>query len=214
MSLLLTDEQRMLSDSLKAFLEAEVHPHEAEADRSGTVPPELARQITERALEMGFFAVNLPESVGGGGLDYRTLAVFERTLGSSSYALSGLLGRPTELLMACEGDQVARYLDPCVKGERFECFALTEPGAGSDIMSMKTRAKADGNSYVINGTKHFISSAMKPDFAIVFAQTGVDETPKGPRKRVSAFWSTSARPASRCTAAPSRRRSGPIRTTT
>jgi acyl-CoA dehydrogenase len=72
-------------------------------------------------------------------------------------------------------------------GEKHECFALTEPGAGSDIMAMKTRAVADGDDYVINGSKHFISTPCIPDFAILFAVTGVDETERGPRKRISAF---------------------------
>ena len=94
---------------------------------------------------------------------------------------------PTEILMACEGEQVERYLMPCVRADKRECFALTEPGAGSDIMSMATRAVADGGDYVLNGSKHFISTPVKPDFAIIFAATGVDETPKGERKRVTAF---------------------------
>ena len=182
-----TDEQRMILDSLKAFMEQEIFPHETEADRAGMVPPELCRQIREKAIEMGFFAMNLPESVGGGGLDYTTMGLVERQLGKAGWALSGNVGRPTELLLACEGDQVERYLAPAVSGERHECFALTEPGAGSDIMSMKTRAVKDGDDYVINGYKHFISAHVKPDFAILFAVTGEDETPRGPRKRVTAF---------------------------
>jgi alkylation response protein AidB-like acyl-CoA dehydrogenase len=90
-------------------------------------------------------------------------------------------------LLACEGEQVDKYLAPCVTGEKHECFALTESGAGSDIMSMATKAVADGDDYVINGSKHFISTPVLPDFAILFAATGVDETLKGPRKRVTAF---------------------------
>lgn len=183
----LTDEQTMLLDSLASFLEDEIYPHEAEADRSGEVPVEIGERIKARAIEMGFFAANLPESVGGGGLDYTTLGLMERELGKASYGLAGHIARPTELLLACEGDQVERYLTPCVRGEKHECFALTEPGAGSDIMSMSTRAVADGDSYIINGSKHFISSPCVPDFAVLFAVTGIDETPRGERKRISAF---------------------------
>ncbi len=182
-----TDEQRMLLESVRAFLDAEIYPYEGEIDRKGEVPPELGDRITARALEMGFYAANLPESVGGGGLDFMTLALIERELGKSSYALHGYIGRPTELLLACEGEQVERYLMPCVRAEKRECFALTEPGAGSDIMSMATRAIRDGDDYIINGSKHFISTVGVPDFAIVFAATGVDETPRGERKRVTAF---------------------------
>jgi len=184
---LMTDEQRMLLDSLKAFMDQELYPHEVEVDRAGEVPAELGERIATRAKEMGFYAFNLPEAVGGGGLDNATRALFERQLGKTTHALHEFVGRPTEILMACAGDQIERYLTPCVTGERTECFALTEPGAGSDIMSMQTRARADGDDWIINGTKHFISCVKEPDFAIVFAATGVDETPKGERKRVTAF---------------------------
>lgn len=183
----LTDEQTMLLASLRAFLDKEIYPYEAEADRKGEVPIERCEQIKQRAIEMGFFAANLPVSVGGGGLDYTTLGLIERELGKVSYALAGNIGRPTELLLACEGDQIEKYLTPCITGAKHECFALTEPGAGSDIMAMTTKAVADGDDYVINGNKHFISSPCLPDFAILFATTGVDETAKGPRKRVTAF---------------------------
>ncbi len=183
----ITDEQRMILDSLRAFLENEIYPYEAETDRAGEVPEELGNQIKEKAIDMGFFAANLPESVGGGGLDYTTLGLIERELGKVSYGLGGLIARPTELLLACEGNQIDRYLMPCVSGEKHEVFALTEPGAGSDIMAMATRAVRDGDDYIINGSKHFISSPCLPDFAIVFAVTGMDETKRGPRKRVTTF---------------------------
>lgn len=187
MNLQITEEQRMFLDSLGAFVEQEIFPYEVEADRAGMVPVELCEQIKTRAIEMGFYAANLPEAVGGAGLDYATLGLMERELGKASYGLAGNIARPTELLMACEGDQVESYLNPCVTGEKHECFALTEPGAGSDIMAMTTRAVADGDDYLITGNKHFISSPCLPDFAIVFAVTGMDETPRGPRKRVTAF---------------------------
>ncbi len=183
----LTDEQTMLLDSLRSFLDEEIYPYEAEADRLGAVPTDRGERIKQRAIEMGFFAANLPVEVGGGGLDYTTLGLMERELGKVSYGLGAHIGRPTELLLACEGEQVDKYLAPCVTGEKHECFALTEPGAGSDIMSMATKAVADGDDYVINGSKHFISTPVLPDFAILFAATGVDETPRGPRKRVTAF---------------------------
>ena len=183
----LTDEQTMLLDSLRAFLDEEIYPYEAEADRLGEVPVERGERIKQQAIEMGFFAANLPESVGGGGLDYTTLGLMERELGKVSYGLGAHIARPTELLLACVVEQIDKYLAPCVTGEKHECFALTEPGAGSDIMSMATKAVVDGDDYVINGSKHFISTPVLPDFAILFAVTGTDETPKGPRKRVTAF---------------------------
>ena len=183
----LTEEQSMIIDSLRGFLEQEIYPFEAEADRTGIVPEELGNHIKRKAIEMGFYAANLPESVGGGGLDYTTLGLIERELGKASYGLAGHIARPTEILLACEGEQREKYLLPCVTGEKHESFALTEPGAGSDIMSMTTRAVRDGDDFVINGAKHFISTPCLPDFAIVFAVTGTTETEKGPRKQVTAF---------------------------
>ncbi len=184
---LLNEEQRLIQASFRAFVEAELRPHEAEADRSGEVPPALGAAIKEKAIKMGFYAANLPESVGGGGLDYVSLAVMEREFGRTSFGLHAFVHRPSEILMACKGAQRERYLLPCVRGEKHEFFALTEPGAGSDIMSMHTRAVRDGGDWVINGTKHFISSPVPADFAILFAVTGEEETSRGPRKRITAF---------------------------
>jgi len=187
MDLELTEEQRMLSESVRAFVSRELLPHESDVEKQGEVAAELGQQITQKALEVGLYAANLPESVGGGGLDCASLAIVEREFGKVSHALQGFAWRPTELLMACEGEQVERYLQPCVKAEKTECFAITEPGAGSDIMSMATRAERVGDDWVINGSKHFVSSHILPDFAIVFAATGVDQSERGPRKRVTAF---------------------------
>ena len=187
MDLELTDEQRMLAESVRAFVSRELLPHEVDVEKLGEVPPDLGLQITQKALEVGLYAAHLPESVGGGGLDCANLAILEREFGKVSHALQGFAWRPTELLMACEGEQVERYLQPCVRAEKTECFAITEPGAGSDIMSMATRAERAGDDWVINGSKHFVSSHILPDFAIVFAATGVDQSERGPRKRVTAF---------------------------
>ena len=104
----ITEEQTMILGSLKAFMEKEIYPYEAETDRAGKVPEELGNQIKERSIETGFFACNLPESVGGGGLDYTTLGLIERELGKVSYGLGAFIARPTELLLACEGDQIER----------------------------------------------------------------------------------------------------------
>ena len=183
----LTHEQEMLRDTVRRFMTEEIFPHEDEVDRQGFVPLDLGRQIERRAIEVGLFAANLPESVGGGGLDYKSMAVVEREYGKSSHALHSWIGRPTEILLACVDDQIERYLLPCVRAEKRELFALTEPEAGSDIMAMKTQARRDGDDWILNGSKHFISGPVMPDFAIVFAATGSDETPRGPRKRVTAF---------------------------
>ena len=89
MDYLLTEEQRMLIASIRAFVEQELRPHEAECDRLGEVPGALGEQIVKRALEMGFYAANLPEEVGGGGLDYMSLALMEREFGKTSFGLHG-----------------------------------------------------------------------------------------------------------------------------
>lgn len=187
MTIALNHEAEMLLRTVRSFLEAEIYPHEAEVDRLGMVPEELGRQIEARAKEAGLFAANLPEEVGGGGLGYSAMHLIEREYGRTSHALHAWIARPTEILLACEGDQRARYLLPCVRGEKRELFALTEPEAGSDVMGMKSFARRDGADWVLNGSKHFISGPCMPDFAIVFAATGEDETPRGPRKRITAF---------------------------
>ncbi len=187
MDIALSHENELLLHSVRSFLEAEIYPHEDLVDREGEVPEDLGRQIEARAKEVGLYASNLPESVGGGGLGYAAMAVVEREYGKTSHALHSWIGRPTELLLACEGDQIERYLSPCVSGEKRELFALTEPDAGSDVMGMKSKAVRDGDDWILNGSKHFISGPRMPDFAIVFAATGQDETPRGPRKRITAF---------------------------
>ncbi|MDS9947270.1 MAG: acyl-CoA dehydrogenase, partial [Planktomarina sp.] len=102
-------------------------------------------------------------------------------------ALNHFFGRPQNILMACEGEQIQRYLMPAVRGERMDALAMTEPGAGSDIRGMKCSAQRNGGDWIVNGTKHFISGADHADFLIVFIATGEDQTPKGPKKRITAF---------------------------
>ena len=187
MSLDVSHENELLLGTVRAFMEENFYPHEDEVDRSGEVPEDLGRQIEARAKEVGLYACNLPEDVGGGGLSLRAQHLIEREYGKTSHALHSWAARPTEILLACEGDQRERYLLPCVRGQKRELFALTEPEAGSDAMGMKTNARRDGDDWVLNGSKHFISGPCMPDFAIVFAATGEDETPRGPRKRVTAF---------------------------
>ncbi len=181
------NETSMLLKTVKRFVEEELYPHEEEVDKNGFVPLELGKDIEKKSKEIGLFSSNLPESVGGGGLDYESMMIIEREFGKTSHALHSWCARPTEILLECKDDQIKSYLDPCVKGEKRELFALTEPEAGSDIMSMKTNAKWDGKNWILNGSKHFISGPVMPDFAIVFASTGEDITEKGTRKRVTAF---------------------------
>jgi acyl-CoA dehydrogenase len=183
----LDDEQRAIVDTTRTFVTRELYPHEDEVDRLGDVPAELVEEIRGKAMKAGLYAANMPEELGGGGLDAVGMTLVERELGRASYALQWLVARPSNILQACQGEQRERYLLPAIRGERHDCLAMSEPGAGSDIRSMTTRAVRDGAEYVIDGTKHFISNADKSDFGIVFAATGSEDTSQGPKKQITAF---------------------------
>ncbi len=183
----LSHEQQLLVDTVRAFVERELYPYEDEVERTDAVRPELREQITRRAIEQGLYAANMPEALGGGGLDVLSLTLMERELGRASFALQYLVARPSNILQACVGEQRARYLLPCIRGERIDCLAMTEPDAGSDLRGMKCKAERAGDDYLINGTKHFISHADLADFVILFAATGVEDTPRGPKKKITAF---------------------------
>jgi acyl-CoA dehydrogenase len=183
----LSDEQRMLVDTVRAFVDKELMPYETEVERQDRVRPELIAQIRERAKAAGLYAANMPEELGGGGLDALGVALMERELGRTSFALQYAVARPSNILRACKGEQIERYLLPAIRGERVECLAMTEPGAGSDLRSMKTRAVREGEHFILNGTKHFISYADVADFAILFAASGEEETRKGSKKKITAF---------------------------
>ena len=183
----LTEEHSMIIESARVFVEQELYPHEEEVEATDAVRPEILKQITAKALEMGFYAANMPEELGGGGLDAVSLCLLERELGRASFALQYAVARPSNILQACVGDQIENYLLPAIRGEKVDCLAMTEPDAGSDVRSMKCRAVRDGDDYVINGIKHFISHADVADYVILFAATGEEETPRGPKKLITTF---------------------------
>lgn len=183
----ISTEQEMIANTVRSFVEKEIYPHEELVERSGEVPAEIAQDIKQKTLELGFYACNFPESVGCAGLNHMDFALVERELGRGSMALNHFFGRPQNILMACKGEQIERYLMPAVRGERMDALAMTEPGAGSDVRGMKCSAVQEGTDWIVNGTKHFISGADHADFIIVFIATGEDQTPKGPKKRITAF---------------------------
>ncbi|MEM6942517.1 MAG: acyl-CoA dehydrogenase family protein [Pseudomonadota bacterium] len=187
METLLSEEQRMLSDTVRDFTEKELIPHEPILEKTGELPRELEMDLRRRGMELGLHACNMPESVGGAGLDCVSFSLVEKGLGRASLALAECIRRPSNILAACEGEQVAHFLEPVMRGEKRDCIAMTEPGAGSDLKGMKTSARRDGNGWIINGTKHFISNAEISDFVVLFAATGEEETAKGKRKRISTF---------------------------
>ena len=183
----LSEEQEMIVTTVRSFVENELYPHEAAVERSGAVPKDLARAIKRKTMDLGFYACNFPESVGGPGLSHLDFCLVERELGRASMALTHFFGRPQNILMACKGEQVERYLLPAVRGEKMDALAMTEPGAGSDVRGMRCSAVRDGEDWVVNGTKHFISGAEHADFVIVFVATGEDATDRGPKKRITTF---------------------------
>jgi acyl-CoA dehydrogenase len=189
----ISDEQRMVIETTRQFVERELYPHEAEVERSGVLRDDLRRELKAKALAAGLYAANMPAEVGGAGLDTVSWVLYEKELGRTSYALHwSCVARPSNILLACQGEQRDRYLTPAVRGERTDCLAMTEPGAGSDLRGMKTTAIASGDDFIINGTKHFISHAEHADFVILFAASGelgvAGGGPQGaPKKKLTAF---------------------------
>ena len=177
----------MVADGVRAFVEKELMPHEAAVERADEVPADLFAELKAKAIAAGFYAMNMPSEHGGGDLGQTLRVVAEIEFGRTTRALNVICNRPAPILKNCTGDQIETYLKPVITGERWECLGLTEPGAGSDARQIATRAVRDGDDYIINGEKIFITMAMVADFIILFAVTGVDETPKGPRKRITCF---------------------------
>src|SRR6202167_4521097 len=142
----LSDEQQMILKTTREFVVKELYPHEQEVEETGSLREDLHRELKAKAIEAGLYAANMPVEVGGAGLDAVTCALYEKELGRTSYALHySCVARPSNILLACQGEQRERYLLPAVRGERTECLAITEPGAGSDLRSMKTTAvESDG----------------------------------------------------------------------
>ncbi len=188
MDFALTEEQQLIVRTTGEFVRRELYPHEAEVEESGCLREELRRELKAKAIGAGLHAANMPAEVGGGGLDPVSWVLYEKELGRTSYALHwSCVGRPSNILLACEGEQRERYLLPTVRGERTECLAMTEPDAGSDLRGMKTTAVSKGGDLVLNGTKHFISHADHSDFVILFAASGEESSARGPRRLITAL---------------------------
>ncbi len=185
----LTDEQSMIVDTTRAFVEAELYPHEALVERTGHLPMEVIKEVQKKAMQAGLYAANMPAEVGGAGLDTLAWLLYEKELGRANYALHWTcVARPSNILLAGNAAQREKYLMPCIRGETWDCLAMTEPDAGSDLRGMKASARQDGGDFVLNGTKHFISHADIAGFTIAFMATGEEDTPRGPKKRITAFF--------------------------
>ena len=170
MALIYTDEQKELINDVRKMIEKEVKPHVAECDRKGECPIELFQP----AIDMGLHMVEIPEEYGGLGMDYQTTAmIFEEiakvdagyadTLVTTFVALRNVILKGTK--------EQAQYFADVVGEGKFACFALTESGAGSDAGSIRATAKADGDDYILNGTKTFATNGACASLYIAFFRT-------------------------------------------
>jgi acyl-CoA dehydrogenase len=177
-------ETQMLLETLRRFIKEELQPHEAEVEENQFVRPDLARELRDKAKALGLFAMGMPEDVGGGGLSAVDMCLCEEEFGFTKDALvRRAFGAIPGSLVNCVGGQREKYLFPAVAGDINVALGMTEPNAGSDAAGIKTSAVRDGEDYVINGSKHFISDA---DVADAFIITAVTDPAKG-AKGISAF---------------------------
>ncbi|MDS1272501.1 acyl-CoA dehydrogenase family protein [Lipingzhangella sp. LS1_29] len=172
----LSEEQEQIRDWVRTFVEREIKPLENEVLRrertgegAGLTADEQSR-LRDLARKSGFWGVQTPVEYGGMGLDAVSAAVIEAELGRS-FVPFYFGGSADNILFYANADQRERYLLPTIEGERISCFAISEPGAGSDAKAIRTRAHRDGNDWVINGEKTFITRGNEADFCMVFAVT-------------------------------------------
>ncbi len=191
MNFALNAEQNIIVETVRRFVEQEIYPLEQQVEQNGYVDKKIAQQIQKKVLDLGFYAPNFPTEVGGGGLDHLSLTLLERELGRASMALTHFWGRPQNILMACKGEQIKKFLIPAVRGEKMDAIAMTEPNAGSDIKNMQAKAiRAKNNStqgWILNGTKHFISGAEHADFVISFFATSEKQDAHMLKKNLTCF---------------------------
>lgn len=169
-------ELRELVNSLKKFINKEVRPlQEKYQDEEGEISEEIRKQVRLRSRELSFYGADFPEEFGGMGLSVFGMTLLREEIGKAGFLLAesilGEAGALQDIMLECKGDQIEKYLLPAVRAEKISCFALTEPNAGSDTSGIETTAVQDGNDFILNGRKHFISNAPQADFAIVFAVT-------------------------------------------
>jgi alkylation response protein AidB-like acyl-CoA dehydrogenase len=166
----LTDEQKRIQTIAREFAEQEVAPVAREADEKGEFP----RQLVKRMGELGFLAGPIEPAYGGSGMDYVSYVLLCEELGRADSSVRGFLTVHTSLVSLCIRDwgseeQKRHYLPRLASGEWIGCYALTEPNAGSDAASMETTAREEGDGYVLNGEKIWITNGTSAHVAIVFA---------------------------------------------
>ncbi|MFI6447190.1 acyl-CoA dehydrogenase family protein [Kitasatospora sp. NPDC050543] len=188
-SAVLEDGHRELVDAFESFVRRELVPLAAELPESGDQPPaDLRAYVRKRSAALGFYAGDYPEELGGSGMPFTAVVLLHHAAGRSGcalapYALAGSDG-PSPLLRHGTPEQIQRYLVPLVRGEAARCLALTEPHAGSDAFRLTTTAVREGEGWVINGRKTFVSNADRADVALVVTATDLGE---GPTAGATAF---------------------------
>ena len=180
----LSTEQTLIRDSVRRFALDVLVPGSARWDREKTFPREALRGLAA----LGLYGVCVPEEWGGAGLDHVSLALALEEIAAGDGACSTILSVNNSVVCAPilqngSATQKARFLKPLAKGDQLGCFCLTEPHAGSDAAAIRTTARRDGDSYVLDGVKQFITSGKNGDIAIVFAVTNKDAGKRG----ISAF---------------------------
>ncbi len=176
----LTEEQRMIQETARNFAQKEVLPKAAALDEEGRYPDELVRQMSE----LGFMGVAVPEEYGGAGMDNVCYAIAMEEIARACASTAVIMSVNNSL--ACDPilkfgteDQKKQYLVALASGKKLGCFGLTEPGAGSDAGAQKTTAVRQGDHYVVNGTKNFITNAPHADVCVLFAMTDKPKAHKG-----------------------------------
>jgi butyryl-CoA dehydrogenase len=176
----LNEEQKLLRENVRRFADEIVKPRAKEIDESGEFP----RPFFDQAGELGLAGVSVPEEYGGAGMDVLSYALvieeISRACATSGVILSvnnSLVCDP--LLKFGSEEQKREFLTPLASGAKLGCFALTEPGAGSDPSGLRTFARRDGDDYVINGNKVFITNGTDADIALVFASIDLEKKHKG-----------------------------------
>ena len=175
MDLSLTDEEREIRDWVRTFVRREIVPLEPDVlqrerrNERGLTASELTG-LQDKAKAAGFFGVHTPTEYGGMGLGAVMTALVEVELGRS-FVPFRFAGDADNILFFANEEQKKAYLEPTISGERKSCFAITEPGAGSDARNIRTSARREGDEWVINGEKTFITGGNEADFAMVFAVT-------------------------------------------
>ena len=168
----LSHEQKMLVETVKQFISKELEPLEDEVERSGMLDPDLAEEIKNKSLELGLFAMNVPETFGGTGLNTLDWILAEEQFGHTTDILvRRAFGNVYDILFQGTPEQIERWLLPCVRGERVFSVAFTEPEAGSDAAAIRNLARKKSNGWQINGKKHFISDGAFSDFFVITAVT-------------------------------------------